>query len=193
MLMADSLPFGRCLSHRILISSLPCCDEEEFMDYTSIYDILKADHRIVINVLNAIEKIYDPERRKDLFSFMRTELVMHSKAEEEVLYKPLRQKTNEEVLLETSFEEHHEIEHLLIDIQTSSARSDDWLDKVRQLRSVIERHVAREESELFRLAQIQFSTEDAENIGVRMMEEKGKLGMENPITVMGRKIQEMVS
>lgn len=160
---------------------------------STIYDLLRTDHEIVMSALDSLEKITDPERRKDVFSFIRTELVMHSKAEEEVFYRPLREATSNGLLIGSSFDDHHEIEHLLMDLQMSSAATEEWMDKVRQLRGVILHHVMKEETDLFRLAQTTFTTEEAEDIAIRMMEEKGKLGMENPFVVAARKMKEFMT
>jgi len=46
---------------------------------------------------------------------------------------------------------------------------------------------------IFPLAQERFSASEAEQIGLRMLAEKGKLGMPNPVTVAARKVKEMVS
>jgi hemerythrin superfamily protein len=157
-----------------------------------IYDILRNDHRVVMSVIDAIEKTTDAGRRKDMFSYVRTELVMHSKAEEEVFYRPLRQLSQAAEILEQAEEEHHQIEHLLMELQTTSAEKDSWLESLRALRAVLQRHVAKEESELFAAAKSVYSTMEAEDIGMRMIAEKGKLGMENPLTVVSRKVKELM-
>jgi hemerythrin superfamily protein len=157
-----------------------------------IYDLLMQDHRLVMKIMDAIEQVTDPARRKDLFSFMRTELVMHSKAEEEVLYRSLRELTLDETLVESSFDDHHDIERLLMTLQMGSAATPEWMDHLRELRSIIKQHVEKEESDLFHLAQQHYSMQEATYMGIRLMEEKGKLGMENPLTVMSRKFKEMI-
>ncbi len=157
-----------------------------------IYDLLIQDHRMVMHILDAIEQVSDPERRKDLFSFMRTELVMHSKAEEEVLYQPLRELTTDRTLMEGALDDHHEIEQLLMSLQITSAEDADFMKKIRQLRSVLKHHVAKEESDIFHLAQQHYSLEEAQDMGARMMEEKGKFGMENPLAVLTHKFKEMM-
>lgn len=157
-----------------------------------IYTILKNDHQRIFQAIDAMEQLTDSDRKKDLFSFIRTEIVMHSKAEEEVFYRPLRGKAASKSLIEHSFDEHHEVEHLLFEIQTTSADDSKWMEKIRQLRAVLTHHIQKEETEIFQLAQAQFSAEQAENIGTRMLEEKGKLGMENPLTMISRKIKETV-
>jgi hemerythrin superfamily protein len=161
---------------------------------STIYDLLKADHAMVMSALDSLEKITDAVRRKDVFSFIRTELVMHSKAEEEVFYQPLREVANHDMLLvESSFDDHHDIEHLLMEIQMTSALNESWIEKVRELRGIILHHVTKEETDMFNLAQEYFSVEEEEDMAIRMMEEKGKLGMENPFTVAARKMKDLMT
>jgi hemerythrin superfamily protein len=164
---------------------------------STIYDLLIADHALVMSALDGIEKITDPDRCKDVFSFVRTELIMHSKAEEEVFYRPLREAIKngaieaDNDLIKTSFDDHDEIEHLLMDIQLSSAHDNDWIEKIRELRSVIKHHVIKEETDLFHLAKTVFSTEEAEDIAIRMMEKKANLSIENPHALFRAKAKEV--
>jgi hemerythrin superfamily protein len=152
--------------------------------------MLKADHRLVLKTLDAIERVSDPDRRRDLFSYLRMELIVHSKAEEEAVYRPLRERIRNDSIIKDSVEDHHEIEHLLMDIQFTSSHDALWMEKIRELGDIVEEHVRREETELFDLVEANFSAQEAEDIAIHMMEEKGKLSMENPFTVMARKVKE---
>ncbi|MCE3231911.1 MAG: hypothetical protein K0R98_168 [Rickettsiaceae bacterium] len=156
-----------------------------------IYELLENDHRIVLSALDSIEATMDADLREEIFHFMRTELTIHSKAEEEVLYKPLMNLGRKKLLLEGSFDDHDEIEDLMMNIEDLSAKQDEWLDKVLELRYLIEQHVDKEETEVFSLSREMFSDRKAKEIAGRMMAEKGKLAMENPFALIGRKFKEM--
>ncbi len=158
-----------------------------------IYDILKNDHRTVLSILNSAEAAPDADRRKHILSLAHTELAMHSKAEEEVLYRPLRDRLTENQIIHHSFDEHDEIDKLLAKLQSTSAEDSEWMENLSRLRGVLERHIAKEEGEVFMLAQQTFSAVEAEEIGISMLSEKGKLGMPNPVRVAARKIKELVS
>lgn len=158
-----------------------------------IYDILKADHKQVIDIIDTIGKVTDPGRRKSLITLVHTELAMHSKAEEEVLYRTLSDRLEDDEIIEHSFEDHDEIDHLLAKLQFGSAKDEEWTDNLRHLRAVLQRHITKEETDVFNLAQHLFSNQEAEELGTRMLEEKGKLGMPNPFMVAARKFKEIVS
>lgn len=158
-----------------------------------IYDVLKLDHFMVLSIIDTIEMVGDPDRRKDIFSLMRTELVMHSKSEEEVLYEPLRKRTGNGWLVESSEDEHHEIEEYLMKLQTGSADEEDWLENLRGLRAVLQRHIHKEETDVFHEAMKFFNTQEATDMTALFLEGKGKLGMENPLTVAAKKIKELIT
>jgi hemerythrin superfamily protein len=155
-----------------------------------IYDLLKHDHRMVEGLIDAIRQVRDADRRKDICSLLRMELMMHSKAEETVFYSPLQERAEE--LVEDSYDEHHKIEHLLMKLQTSSAEKPEWMETLRELRDVIEHHVRQEEGELFRIARREFSEREAKELAFEFLEEKGKLGMTNPLALIGHKVKDML-
>lgn len=158
----------------------------------TIYDILKTDHRTVANILDTAEKSESAERRKHLITLAHTELAMHSKAEEEVFYRPLRELTGDDALLGHSFKEHDQIDLLLGKLQSGSAEDADWMANLRELRQVLEAHVALEESDLFALAQQNYDEAGALEIGARMLEEKSRFAMPNPVNVALRKAKEII-
>lgn len=118
---------------------------------------------------------------------------MHSKAEEEVLYRPLRRRINDKRLIEISFDDHDEIDKLIMKLQMSSAHSDKWMENVRRLRKVLIKHIELEEGELFEHAQEAFSDMEAEDMAIHLLEEKSKFAMPNPVMVAARKVKELVS
>jgi hemerythrin superfamily protein len=158
-----------------------------------IYNLLQNDHRLVLDAFDAIEKVNNPDRCEDIFDFMRTELLIHSKAEEITFYRPLcaRVKTRDKELIDGSYDDHERVENLMSDIKSTSARSNKWMDMVLELRSALEDHIDKEETQVFSLARQVFSNDEAEDIAFRMMEEKGRLSMENPMALVSLKFKEM--
>jgi iron-sulfur cluster repair protein YtfE (RIC family) len=159
-----------------------------------IYELIKNDHRRLLDVLDSIEATPEAnaEQRKRLFSYFRTELMVHAKPEEEIFYGELRRSDLGRHLVQEAMDEHHTLERLVMDIQTSSAKDDDWIGKLRTLRQVLETHMQKEESEYFTLGKQLFQAQDAEDIADRMLAEKGRYGMENPVAVVGKKIKEVL-
>lgn len=164
-------------------------DVDAIPETLSIYDILRTDHRMVLQALNAIEQINDENRRKDLFAFVRTQLMAHSRAEEDVFYTPLKQRLGDTPLMQSSYGEHQRLDELLVKLNHGSADAD-WMNNLRELRMVLLRHVQREETEAFPAGQKVFSDSEAQEIGIRLLEEKGKVDMPNPVAAIGKKLKQ---
>ena len=87
-----------------------------------IYDVLKMDHRMAMDIIDTIEMVPDGGRRKDMLKLLRVELAMHAMSEEEALYEPLRKRIGErrpgggaptgKALIDTAEDEHHQVERL---------------------------------------------------------------------------------
>ena len=160
-----------------------------------IYDVLKMDHRMVLSVIDTIEMIPDGSRRKDMLSFVRLELNMHANSEEEAFYNPLRERLAESTfagqMMETAEDEHHHVEKMLMKLQMGGGESEDWLSDLRELRAMLQRHILKEESDVFHLAQEVFTTMEAADMAARFIEGKGRLGMENPISMAAHAVKDM--
>lgn len=160
-----------------------------------IYDVLKMDHRMVLSVIDTIEMIPDGSRRKDMLSLVRVELNMHANSEEEHFYNPLRERLNESSfagqLLETAEDDHHLVEKTLIKLTAGGGESDDWLDELRSLRAMLQRHILTEETDVFHLAREIFTTLEAADMAARFLEGKGRLAMENPLAMAAHAVRDM--
>jgi hemerythrin-like domain-containing protein len=162
-----------------------------------IYEVLKMDHRMVMSIIDTIEMIPDGSRRKAMLSLMRVELNMHANSEEEHFYNPLRARLNESStagqMLETAEDEHHQVEKMLMKLQMGGGESEDWLDYLRALRAMLQRHILKEESDVFHLAQEVFGTLEAADMAARFLEGKGRLAMENPIGMAAHAVRDMLT
>lgn len=161
----------------------------------NVYEVIRHDHRRLLDILNSIVATPEAnrEQRKRLFSYFRTELVVHSKAEEEVFYGALRRSDLGRALVEESMDDHRTLERLMMDVQTTSSRDDEWIGKLRTLHQVIETHMEKEESEVFTLAKQLFSAQDADDLADQMLAEKSHYAIENPVAVVSKKLREKIS
>ena len=158
-----------------------------------IYDILKMDHRMIINIIDAISTVKESNRRKHMLMLVDTELTMHHKAEETVFYNTLRHFLPDEEMLRASFDEHDKIDSTLATLQFSPADNSEWIATLGTLRTMLQQHMMKEETALFTLAQKQFTTEEALEMGMHLLEEKGKLGMSNLFMVTSHKTKELAA
>lgn len=144
----------------------------------NIYELLKKDHAEVKRMLGEIADLLVDERfdeAQELFDTVRTEIVAHSKSEEEVFYQPLKAVLKDkqaEGLAWQGEQEHHLISLLLNELSRLELEEEEWQAKLKVLSELVEHHVQEEEGEIFATAKKHFSNEEAEEIAENMEELK---------------------
>lgn len=144
----------------------------------TIYELLRKDHREVEKLFESIEDCLDDEnfsKAQSLFETLRTELVAHSKAEQEVFYEPLKVVSHDEEGKDLSWEgeqEHHVIALLLNELSRLPVEEEAWKAKIKVLSEIVDHHVEEEEGEIFKEARKCFSNQEAKEIARNMMELK---------------------
>jgi len=141
-----------------------------------VYQVLMKDHRSVDELFREIEKSDDREvkGREQLFARLRKELEDHTLIEEDVFYPLIEKLRGTKVLVEQSFEEHAGFEAILQEISEMPANKDDWLQKISELKDVVQRHVRREEDMMFPAARKELDESRAEELGRQILEMKQK-------------------
>ncbi len=113
-----------------------------------IFEQLTTDHREVDDLMNRIEKAQGEEECMRLFAQVRTALLAHSQAEDEVLYARLEEEEDTEELIAHAREEHQQVEDLLEEL--GEIEDDDvWMERFEELKGAVQDHVKEEERELF--------------------------------------------
>jgi Hemerythrin HHE cation binding domain len=142
-----------------------------------IYQLLRVDHQNVIELFDELERT--PARpakaRADVYEQLRTELLTHVQAEQEVFYTALLDRVPERDLVLEAFEEHGVLERMFKDIDACAMNDEKWLAKVNVLREIVEHHIEEEESELFRTARDVLSREEGEAIAEEVEARKAEL------------------
>lgn len=150
----------------------------------TVFTILKKDHAMVKKLFAELEKqdLGAVKQRERLFKQLKSELEIHSKVEEALLYLPLKEidKTHMSILEAT--EEHNLLEKLLLELNCSPVNTDEWCAKLTVLKESFLHHVEEEESELFPLAQKVLDREQLIEIGKQVQQQKKML--ENTVMAM---------
>jgi len=141
----------------------------------TIYELLKTDHQEILDFCEKIRDHDDPRSAEvaDLFSDLKKLLTAHTKAEEMVFYNALHDLSiefqDDDLRFDVveSFEEHHLMEQLLRELSFLDSGSLPWMGKVKVLHETLERHITREEQDLFHEAQ-----QGAESLGGRSLAEE---------------------
>jgi hemerythrin superfamily protein len=118
-----------------------------------ITEALARDHRELESLFSKLGAIpsRDPAQRKDVFLRLQSLLQAHSRAEEEVAYRALREKAPDEALLLQSYEEHHVADLLLQELASCLPGDAGWTAKAKVLQDTLERHIKEEELSVFAL------------------------------------------
>lgn len=141
----------------------------------SIYDVIKDDHRKVIQLFEDIRECRDPDDRFALFENLREELTIHAKAEERVFYRRLEKDAGARERLEESIDEHRTMETLLARLQDLEPNSSQFESTLNDLEEVVQDHVREEESDLFQRARRVVGDDSDNSIARQFQNEKGRI------------------
>ena len=141
----------------------------------TIYQSLKNDHGKVQELMQTLKRGQGSESDQRTFETMKTELLVHAKAEEKVFYTALRQQREAQDLVQHAESEHKQVEETLAEMSRLDPQGDDFKSRLEELRAAIEDHVEEEESEIFDTARKLFSDDEARRLDERFQEEKTQL------------------
>ena len=138
--------------------------------------LLKADHRKVEQIFSSFEKSEDDDEKQKLARQVCTELIIHTKLEEELFYPACREKQVEDDMLDEAQVEHDGAKVLIADILQCSPGDDYYDAKVKTLSEYIKHHVGEEEqarSGIF--AKAQKAGVDMAGLGTKIQARKQEL------------------
>lgn len=117
----------------------------------SLFEELKQDHKEVKALLTSILRTDDASERDELFTKMKTALVAHSEAEEEMFYPRLEEEEDSRTDALEARVEHDIVSRLLSELEEMDDKtSDEWTAKCSVLKDLVEHHVEEEESQIFK-------------------------------------------
>ena len=116
----------------------------------TIFEALRSDHDIQ-RMLTAqlIETQGDSGVRSWLFEQIKTELKAHAAAEERCFYVPLLAHDRTQEKSRHSIAEHHKLDALLAQLETTDLSSPGWISLAKELHHLVHHHLAEEEHEVF--------------------------------------------
>lgn len=133
----------------------------------SIYPLLRKDHSEIRKLLKKLENNDETAlaTRRDLFSTVKNDILLHSEAEYHTLYVALKEHDETHAMILKDAAKHRHIDVLLDELGCINAVSDAWLAKLAVLKESLERHMAEEEQTLFCKARALLSDEQADEMG----------------------------
>src|SRR2546423_1288662 len=139
---------------------------------------LHNDHSEVASLMDRIEESTDTSERGALFDEMKTKLLAHAHAEQEVLYRPLEASQSE---ASRSFAPEGVNEHQIVEQQLQKLSADrdntseQWTAELKVLRDLVEHHVEEEEGTGFSCARDEFGKDELEAMAERFQTRKAQM------------------
>lgn len=118
----------------------------------TIYDELHVSHEQQRSLCRGLVRTKPGEHRQSVFTQLRIELAAHAAAEERFLYAVILM---EDAGLKSSrhaLSEHHEIDEIIEDMQSTDLSSSGWLPKARKLSEKVHHHLREEEKKFFQVS-----------------------------------------
>ena len=119
-----------------------------------VYQILMQDHQLIQQIFSEIEQTEDSEveRREQLFQRLQKILEDHTVLEENIFYPEIGKHPEAKELVADAFDEHAEIDAILQEIFEMRTNKNDWLERISELKDVVQQHMRKEEDKLFQSA-----------------------------------------
>lgn len=134
--------------------------------------LLQQDHAEVRDLLRKMVSRPDPaqESLRGMQQTVNDLLLNHARMEERFLYARLVEENEALRLTSRSYDDHNQIEKLLLELNTQRMGSEAWVDLCQQILDCVEAHVQREEQEMLPLAEQLLAPGELEEIYRRMID-----------------------
>lgn len=136
-----------------------------------IYGYIKKDHRHFEDLMDQVINAANSKTRESVFQTLKTELIVHAKAEEKSLYEAIETATRSKAVekkIDHTYEEHDEIEGFLDKLSSTPITSDEWMIHFGELKHACAHHFEEEEGELFEKAKTYLDADQAKQLAKDM-------------------------
>ena len=148
-------------------------DEEQAEDGgVNAVELLREDHRKVQDLFEEFEGA-DNRSRQRIAEQALTELEIHAKLEEGLIYPAIREALDEDEVMDQALEEHHVVEFLVKELRKMGPKDERYRAKFQVLSEIVKHHIEEEESQI--LPQAEESDLDLTDLGQDAMARKEKL------------------
>lgn len=136
--------------------------------------LLKTDHEKVAGIFEKLEETTEraEKTREELFTKLKQELDLHAHVEETIFYPVLKKAEETREITMEGIQEHHVVKVLLRELEAMGVTSETWTAKLKVLKENVEHHVEEEEDDMFKKARTVLSTEQLEELGALIEQEK---------------------
>ncbi len=138
-----------------------------------LFSLLKADHREVQNILeDIIESLQEEESTDfDLVRKMRSELELHMRLEEQLLYPKAEQVVALREQIRHAYQEHEEVKSLLSKIR-EDLEIDNLESALQDILRLLKDHIQEEENRLFPALEREWEERAVNDLGLEFQDRK---------------------
>lgn len=143
-------------------------------------NMLKEDHQHVLALLEELASTTDraTKKRRDLLNTFITELKLHTRLEEELVYpayfEAMNKKEDKE-LYYGAIQEHHVFDLLMAELEDADPSTPEFVAKVKVLQTMVEHHVQDEERDMFKRFKKEIAKEELDRLGQDLASRKEQL------------------
>ncbi|SKA34177.1 Hemerythrin HHE cation binding domain-containing protein [Enhydrobacter aerosaccus] len=141
----------------------------------SAIETLKQDHRRVEGLFQQFEQSDDDHQKEELVRRICSELIVHTRLEEEIFYPACRDADVEDDIMDEAQVEHDGAKVLINDLLDSDSDMPFWEAKVSVLKEMIKHHVSEEEKPDGVMAQAEENDIDDAGLVERLRRRKQEL------------------
>lgn len=111
--------------------------------------LLKADHKLVLDLFEQFENARSPQRKKTLVTRICKELTIHTQVEEEVFYPAFKQALKDKELVPEANVEHQSVKDLIAQVEGVEPDGEMYDARVKVMGEFVRHHVKEEHTEMF--------------------------------------------
>lgn len=124
-----------------------------------ILNTLEGEHAEVSTLMEEVLSSDTPAKAAEKhYPTIRKKLLLHTRAEQRVLYAACEDHEDTAEMIPDSKAEHQEIEDILQELDTMSLDAPAWIERFEVLQRTVAQHVADEENDLFPLCKDAFES-----------------------------------
>lgn len=155
----------------VLGSAATQASDKSDMDITQV---IFMDHQKAKTLIREIEKTNDANKIQEYFGQLYKDLIVHSKAEEEVVYPNVRSFYGNNDTQEL-YDEQAELEQVLNQIKSMSPTAPEFKTQLRRVKDMVGDHTRQEETTMFASIRKNMSDDQREQMATRFKEAKNQL------------------
>lgn len=138
-----------------------------------IMDLIFMDHQKAMTLVRDIQKTTNTSKIEEYFGQLYKDLVVHSKAEEEVVYAVVKSFYGEDT--QELYDEQAELETILNKMKEEDPKSEKFKHHILQVEEKLGDHTRQEESTMFAAMRKNFSPEKREQLATKFKAKKQEL------------------